>query len=224
MRPAFLFPLFLLLNLSGAFSSGMEASTCTDAEILVIPAAHEDRQEVCVAAIATIELMQNYGFEPPPRLEIEIRDSVDARQVNRHFGHFDPFEGRIAVMSWKACLQVDRARKPFGLEMSHALHRSIIAHEVAHAVAEWNFLVAEPSLAAHEYLAYVFQIAGMPHVLQQAVLKQIDVPAFEKAEEITETYYSLNPDYFALKSFRHFMQAEDKLRLIRRLLSGKLIR
>ena len=91
-------------------------------------------------------------------------------------------------------------------------------------MADWNFLVAEPSLMAHEYLAYVFQIASMPHSLRQKILKRIDVPAFHKAEEITEIYYSLNPDYFALKSFRHFMQTEDKLTLIHRLLSGELIR
>ncbi len=224
MRPAFPVVFFLLLSLSGALAPGVEASSCDDAPILVTPPAHEDRLEVCKAAKTTIALMQSYGLEAPPRLEIEIRDAVDARHDNRRFGHFDPFEGKIAVMSWKACTDIERPQKPFGLAMSHALHRSIIAHEVAHAVADWNFLVAEPNLAAHEYLAYVFQIAGMPYPLQQTILQKIDVPAFQKADEITEIYYSLNPDYFALKSFRHFMQAEDKFTLMRRLLSGELIR
>jgi hypothetical protein len=168
--------------------------------------------------------MHSYGMEPPPRLEIEIVDNIDTRHKSRRFGHFDPFMGKITVLSWTACTAAQPQWRPFGQPMNRALHRSFIVHEVAHAVAEWNFKVAEPAYIAHEYLAYVFQLVSMPHDLRSSILRKIDVPAFQHTDEINETYFNLNPDYFAVKSFRHFMQANDQTALIRRLLSGQLIR
>ena len=221
MKPAITLAACVLLNLSLTPTPGIAASACSGMVISPIP--HSDSRLVCEAVSTTLALMHAYGLEPPPRLEIEVSDAIHAQHDIRRFGQYDPFEGRITVMSQAACLHTERYRKPFGLPMNEALYRSIIAHEVAHAVAEWNFEVADPGLAAHEYLAYVFQIASMPQPQQAALLEHIGVSAFQNPAEITEIYYSLNPDYFALKAFRHFQQTEDRIGMIRRLLSGELI-
>jgi hypothetical protein len=222
MKRIIIVALCLLLSLHFPLNRATEAHVCADPTILVGPAGHQDQQLVCEAAAAALRLMHNYNMEAPPRLEIEIVDEIDGSHEISRLGQFDPFAGNITVVSWQACKEAEIAWRPFGQPMNRALYRSFIVHEVAHAVADWNFKIAEPTSIIHEYLAYIFQLASLPHDLRERILQQIDVPAFQHRDEITETYYSLNPDYFAVKSFRHFMQVKDQATLIRQLLSGEL--
>jgi hypothetical protein len=224
MKRIIIVALFLLLSLHFPLNRATEARVCADSTILVGPASHQDQHLTCEAAAAALSLMHNYNMELPPRLEIEIVDEINGSHDISRFGQFDPFVGKITVVSWKACKEAGMAWRPFGQPMDRALYRSFITHEVAHAVADWNFKIADPAFVAHEYLAYVIQLISMPDDLRASILQAIDIPAFQHTDEITETYYSLNPDYFAVKSFRHFMQAKDQTALIRRLLAGKLFR
>ncbi len=214
----------LLLCLNGAvYLQASEFQSCANSTVIVSASDPESLRHACDAADITFRLMRMYGMEVPPLLEIEIVDVLNDLHTTQRFGQFDPFEYKLAIMSLAACQAPAKRLKPFAQPMDRVLHSSFIAHEVAHAVAAWNFKIAEPSFLTHEYLAYVFQIASMPFDLRTAILQHIDVPAWQP-EEIDETYYNLNPDYFAVKSYRHFLQTKDKKALILRLLAGEPIR
>jgi hypothetical protein len=215
--------LFLALCLPYRLSFAAGALPCPGTPAVIAASHQVDRDIICEAVQRTIRLIQRYDLETPPRLDIKVVDRFQDPHATERFGEFDPFAGKVQVMSSASCQRAAQQWQPFGQPMSRMLYRSLIIHELAHAVAEWNFRIAEPGILAHEYFAYVFQIDSMPPNLQQAILKQIDVPAFLYTHEINETYYGLNPDYFGVKSYRHFLQAQDKKALFRRLLAGELI-
>jgi hypothetical protein len=223
MQPYIALSLCLVLTLPQCLSLAAETSSCPGTTA-VINATHQDDEEIaCEAVHMTLKLLTRYELETPPRLDIEVVNRFQDIHASQRFGQFDPFAGKILVMSSRADRLASNGWKPFGLAITRPLYRSLIVHELAHAVADWNFKIAEPGILAHEYLAYVFQIASMPPTLQQIIFEQIDVPAFQHTSEINEIYYGLNPDYFGVKSYRHFLQTKDKIALIRRLLAGELL-
>ena len=198
-------------------------ATCLTPQTLVTARDTADHRLVREAVERVVERMCHYGLEPPPRIEIIVDEQAEDLHVNSRFGEFDPFEDRITTIALAAHMQAGQRHRLFGLPMSPGLHRSFIAHEVAHAVAQWNFEVPDPGFAAHEYLAYVFQLDTMHEQLKRVVLERVDVPAFQRADEISEVYYRLNPDYFAVKAYRHFLATKDRRALLRAILSGDLI-
>jgi hypothetical protein len=218
-RQAYLCLLILLLC-NALFAA--EARPCPHSDTLVTSADTETRRRICETVQRTEQLMQNYGMDRSFRLQIRTVDSFDGHQPNDIFGRFDSVGYRIEILTLPACMETAKERLPFGLAMSEALHQSFVAHEVAHAVTQWNSKIAKISTAAHEYIAYTFQIMSMSDALRSKILAHIDIEAFEHEDEINDVYYSLNPEYFALKSYRHFMQLKDKQGFIQRLLSGGL--
>jgi hypothetical protein len=215
--------MFLLLSLPCLVAQASEMSPCVGTPALITASSQDDRELACDAVVSTLQLAQRFDMEIPPRLDIEVVDKLDSQYAAKRFGEFDPFEGKILVMSSSACKLAAQNWKPFGQQITPMLQRSLIVHEVAHAVADWNFKVSEPNFLAHEYIAYVFQISSMPKDLQSAILKHVEVPAFQDIDEINDIYYGLNPDYFGVKSYRHFMQTKERKALLHRFLAGEVI-
>jgi hypothetical protein len=215
--------LCLIIILGQVLTLEADTSTCPDIQVTITANDQDDVDIVCEAIQVTLQLTKRYDLEFAPRLDIDVVDRIKALQSSNRFGEFDPVTGKIVVLSSRSCEKAATEWFPFGQQMTRSLHRSLIVHELAHSVADWNFKSAEPGLLVHEYLAYVFQIASMPSDLQNAIFQQISVPGFQQASEINEIYYALNPDYFGVKAYHHFQMAKDRKALFRRLLAGELI-
>jgi len=57
---------------------------------------------------------------------------------------------------------------------------------------------------------------------RSAILERYDLPAYEDIEEMSSTFYALNPSGFGVKVFRHYQSLPDPGRFIRGLLSGDI--
>jgi len=85
---------------------------------------------------------------------------------------------------------------------------SFAAHELAHAAAEPRFAASVRRFAASEYVAAVTQLAVLPAVQREALLATDPrIRAFSGKNDITSTYYFLDPGRFALKSWLHYQDA-----------------
>jgi hypothetical protein len=82
--------------------------------------------------------------------------------------------------------------------------------------------VPKPSLEAHEYIAYVVQLATLPDVLQQQLLASFSNPAFYHEREINGIFLQLDPEVFAVKAYRHFVTQSDPQTFFQRLLNSRL--
>ncbi|MEN8249138.1 MAG: DUF6639 family protein, partial [Bacteroidota bacterium] len=89
------------------------------------------------------------------------------------------------------------------------LHKSIIIHELAHALFwnnKGNHIIAREF---HEYFAYTIQLALLEKSHREQIILSSDVPAFSNRSEISEEYYLLNPTRFAVKSYLHFISVKE---------------
>jgi hypothetical protein len=223
MRQYLTLGLCLILSLGQVHTLAADTATCPHAEVVIQASRQDDVKIVCEAIQITLQLTKRYGLDFFPGLRIEVVDRFQAVQTTKRFGEFNSMAKKIAVLSSNAYTMAAAEWMPFGQQMTRALQRSLIVHELAHAVADWNFMIPEPGHLAHEYLAYVFQISSMPSDLRNTILQQIDVPGFQQASEINLLYYTLNPDCFGVKVYRHFLMAKDRTDLLQRLLVGELI-
>lgn len=194
---------------------------CPNTNAIVDAVDVEDFAMACEVVADTAQFMQSHGFDVSDQLNVAVVDEITTLHPYPVFGQYDSHLKAIEILSYAACTKLSGERQIFGQRITEELHRSFIAHEVAHAYAHRSFRFNTPSVVAHEYIAYSVQLATMAAELRKTILKSINVGAFENKKEIGETYLSLNPDYFAVKSYLHMMKAENGKWFYQRLLNGE---
>jgi len=222
--------LFLgLVIFVATFTSPADAAErrCAGTNATVYADSVYDTYLACAGAADAVAFLSQQGLTVDTVMRIDVLDSVYLHENDtpsyRILGQFDAKQDVIMVTSIKGQLQMAAEKPIFGVPYQEALFRSVVAHEVAHAIAEDNFHVTEPTRLAHEYIAYIVQLATMVPGLRQQVLDHHPVPAFESELEINPMVYGLNPDVFAVKAFRHFRSPGVGTTFVQALLSRDLL-
>jgi hypothetical protein len=98
------------------------------------------------------------------------------------------------------------------------LHRSLIVHEVTHAIVHQNLKVP-PCHAIHEYVAAVVQLGTLPVPSRDAYLARfVGRDAFTN-EMFNDLLQAMDPARFAAAAYRHFHQPGNGCNFVRRLLN-----
>jgi len=196
-----------LLFLSAMHPVEADFRTCPNSRTLVDAALEADFNSVCSMSKKVSDFLSQQDFVVPDKIEVTVTDENSTWHTNAYFGHFNPMNNQIEVMSYNACLNATRDRRVFGMPFNLDLHRSFIAHEITHAITLKNSEERGLSRIMHEYIAYSIQIATMPPSVRKGVLLSSSVEAFNTKAEMTETYLELNPELFAIKAYRHMKQS-----------------
>ncbi len=161
--------LFLcLVVLAATFASPAAAAErrCGGTNATIYADSVDDTYLACAGAADAVAFLSQQGLTVDTVMRIDILDNVFLHQEEspsfRILGQFDAKQNRILVTSTQGQRQMAAEKPIFGVPYEEALFRSVVAHEVAHAIAEENFHVAEPNRLAHEYIAYIVQLATMP--------------------------------------------------------------
>ena len=202
----FLCPVILAVSLTSPAAAAERR--CAGANATIYADSVYDAYLACAGAADAVAFMLQQGLTVDTELRIDILDSVFLHQEGtpsfRILGQFDADRERISVTSTKGQREMAAEKPIFGVPYEDSLFRSVVAHEVAHAIADANFQVTEPTRLAHEYIAYIVQLATMAPELRQQVLDHHKSPAFTSEIEINPMTYGLNPDVFAVKAYRHY--------------------
>jgi hypothetical protein len=91
--------------------------------------------------------------------------------------------------------------------MEPALYRSLVAHEVAHAVAAANFEITNPAIQAHEYIAYVTMFATMAPTLRERLLARYPGGGYEDDGQMSSTILLFDPMRFGAQAYRHYLES-----------------
>jgi len=222
--------LFLCLAfLAAAFATPAAAAErqCVGANATVHADSDYDAYLACAGAADAVAFLSQQGFTVDTVMQIDILDSVflhvEENPSFRILGRFDPKKNRIMVTSIDGQREMAKEKPIFGVPYDVALFRSVVAHEVAHAIAEDNFHIEEPTRLAHEYIAYIVQLATMPERLVERVFQSLPGQAFESELEINPLIYGLNPDLFAVKAYRHYRSPGVGMAFLQTLLSRDLM-
>jgi len=222
--------LFLCLAfLAAAFAAPAAAAErrCAGINATIYADSAYDAYLACAGAADAAAFLSQRGFTVDTVMRIEVLDSVflhaDENPSFRILGQFVAEQDRILVTSMNGQREMAAEKPIFGVPYEAAMFRSVVAHEAAHAIAEDNFHVDSPTRLAHEYIAYIVQLATMPPRLRQQILDHHRAPAFASELEINPMLYGLNPDVFAVKAYGHFRSPGVGVAFLQTLLSRDLM-
>lgn len=120
-----------------------------------------DRENACQGAAEAIAFLRSQGLKTDLPLTIRVEElsyPCDASVL----AHYRPGRHVVEVLSIHACRVVAPNGRILGLEINDELYQSLVAHMVAHFIADQGFLVERPSRAAREYIASTVQIGTLP--------------------------------------------------------------
>lgn len=208
-----------LLNAPGYSATRV---ACPVPGVTVFSDSAEEGELACQAIGTTLEFMRRQGFRVDARFTLDLVNRPLSLHGNEVKGTYDSRRFHIEVPSLSQAQLMAQRHQPFRMSMCHAMWQSFIAHEVAHAVAQANFRVSKPQLEAHEYIAYVVQIATLPEALRQQLLVEFDSQAFQHERQISQIFLQLAPEVFAVKAYRHYLAQPDPEAFFQRLLNKSL--
>jgi len=207
----------LLCVAVGAYAEGVR---CPVGDIVVVDAAPADVDMVCGAAAETTAYMEALGLRATrPVTKFYLVNTIGHAHFSSSIGAYDAAADRIEILNYDAALKLMPARPAFGVTMNQALYRSFVVHEIAHATANPNF-AHPPAGPAHEYIAYTVQLALMDPALRAQVLSNVPAQAFDRLSEVGDYLLMLDPNRFAVMSYRHFVRPENGAIAFEHLLTG----
>jgi hypothetical protein len=208
-------------NPAAAPGADTGAVRCADDNVSVRSPSAADARAACEGARDAIEFLSAQGFETalPVRIDVvaEMPDAVRRTTV----GCYLETEQRVVVLTFA---EFRKIRSWMGHPADRRTYRSVMAHEVAHAIAACNFKVQSATIQAKEYIAYVVTIATMDPGRRKALLARHPMEGFEGDWQMNTLIYLLDPHGFGVRAYRHYLQPGNGSNFLRAILQGEVMR
>lgn len=200
-----------------------DATICENIQIDMAPGFSSDRELICKAAQKARVFFQSHGITVKRRIRIRLHQDELNDHAN-HIGLYDARKDHIEMVTLEHARYHCNEQPPFDVQMDHILYESFVVHEVAHAIAGQNFssTTTPSSIVVQEYLAYVTQFTTMNADARSKILQKYKLAPFTGIEDMSLTYYQLDPNAFGVKAFRHYHSLTNKSGFIQGLLSGAI--
>lgn len=205
----------------GAASADAPASHRCDTRNVVVYATEDtDVPIACEGARDAIEFLASQGLDVTGDIAIGMVSQLPSHVGTTAIGCYLETERRVLVRNYSA---FEKCETWFGIPVSRRLYRSLVAHEVAHAVAACNFRMPKPTIQANEYIAYVTMFATMEPGLRERVMSQSPGEGYEGDWQMTATIYLLDPTRFGVQAYRHFLKPGNGRDYLRAILTGRTL-
>jgi hypothetical protein len=199
-----------------SFSSGA-AYDCRSSPVTINSLEPELHQDICNAAERVIKFFGRLDLELTHPIAIEVVPRLTQKGGENAVGCYQEEEKEIYIVTFAT---FEKRGNWFGVPTTRSMYRSVVAHEVAHAIASCNFAVSEPSLHAHEFIAFTTMLATMDPVSRAEILSLHPGLVFEDESEINEVTFLFDPMFFGIAAYRYFLQEQQGDALLLRVLSG----
>ena len=174
----------------------------------------------CEGASDALRFLEAQGFAVDGEVCIDLMPQVPPAAGNHALGCYLEPERRVLVLAFPEFAKLGTW---MNLPADAALYRSLVSHEVAHAVGDCNFKVAAPSIQAKEYIAYVTMLATMAPALRERLLSQFPGEGFAGDWQMSTTIYLLDPLRFGAQAYRHFLKPANGRDYLHAILAGKVM-
>jgi hypothetical protein len=212
--------LLCCLVVSGCAASADEAH-CPGMSVSVHSLDKEDAESGCKAAADAVAFLAAFGVRTTTPVEIRFLEKLPDGLANPSaLGCSVNAEQRVYMLTFSKCRKLGLAPD---LPIDRALHRSLVAHEVAHQIAAANFKVQKPAVVAQEYIAYVTMFATMAPDQRDHILARFPGDGGDTERVFNLTLYMIAPHFFGAQAYRHFMRLEDRQAFLEKVLSGSAL-
>lgn len=194
---------------------------CAGIDVQLRFANGEDPELICGAVAEALKVLASLGVAQRHTITINIVTLVSvARYLG--FGCYDARVDEISLVAGDAFAGSSVGEDFFKVPNSPALYRSLIAHEVAHAVVSQH--LDEPlTVAAQEYIAAVVQFSVMDPETRARVLSRFPGEGFDSVSEINGSLYLFAPAWYLVNAYRHFVKQQHPHAFIRRIIAGDIV-
>lgn len=195
--------------------------SCSDSVLVTVDRRCDWVQVICEAAADARDFLRDAGFDTSAFVRIKV--------VERLPHGIDPHAVACYVHPQRCVYLLPPSRgaasaHPGVAPMPRIPYRSWVSHEVAHAIAAANFHLSEPTIQAHEYIAYVTMFATMPPAERDRLLGAFPGDGFDSQGQITTTLFLLAPHWFGAEAYRHYRALEaGGPAFLRKVLSGQAL-
>jgi hypothetical protein len=211
-----------IMLLAGQSPDGLAVELlCTDHDIVVQGTEQQDLKDACEAMTSAAPFFEIAGLSMPKGVSIRLVDGQSPPLLATHeMGSYDATHNSIRVLAYQfAVIESENADPGVGKIVSRDHWRSYIVHELTHAAIHLGCKENCPSRAMHEYVAAVAQLSSLPkRVLAEVLSTHRYLEPFNQLSEVSETYYAINPRFFAVKSYKHYQQLSEPSTFLRRVL------
>jgi hypothetical protein len=197
-----------------------EQIRCGGQNVVVRAQDRTDALLACEGARDAVQFLTSQGLDATAEIAIEMVPSLPrAVSVSAAGCYLEP--QRLAMVLCYS--EFRRLGTWFGIPVDRSLHRSLVAHEVAHCVAGCNFRIAAPAIQAKEYIAYITQFASMEPALRERILSHFQGAAFEGDWQMGTTIYMFDCMAFGVRAYRHFLKLADGSAYLQAILDGRTL-
>ena len=211
--------IFICALIASDFVHGDEWK-CPHSNVVVHSTDSDDADAACEAARKALEFLATQGLDTTGSVEVRLVTKLPMPCLQSGFGCYDQPNRRINMLVISECLKM---RTWVELPLNRSLCESFLTHEVAHVVAAGNFTAPKPSTLAQEYVAYVTMVSTMSPRQRERLLEQLPGRGFDSADQMSTTYYQLDPARFSAEVYRHFIKLGNGKVFLQNVLSGRVL-
>jgi hypothetical protein len=180
-------------------------------------------EDVCGGVASANRFFLGCGFKPLASLKITVDREVEKVTGYPVFGVFIVATNTILILDAAGFRKSIEALPVSAVVPWRRWYRSIIAHEMAHAILRANLSEELPWLY-HEYIAGVVQMASLPAEDQAVLLRAFPkFSARDGAAMLNEFIYAFAPVGFVIGAFANARRFPDRCAHIREVIRRKAI-
>lgn len=191
---------------------------CAGVAASTITASDTEHRLICEAAEATIDRLNQCAIPLKRPLSIKVADVVRNPFGNAIFGRFDGEMDTILVTR-SGNIESLTGDTPYRKLSPPDFYRSLIVHEVVHAVMHQNYRRQPTSRAAYEYPAYALQLDLLAPGDRNKLLSTSRTHD-ERSPLFNDIVLSFDPFLFAAHAYEHFAAPGQSCSRLQTLLDG----
>lgn len=208
------------LSLAAQPASGHHAPwACSSVPVEVAAASAGEREVICRGAGEAIARLRRCGIAQRQVIRVEVSDVVRSPLGTPIFGRFDLASEVVFVV---ALSRLDSliGDLPYRDLPRVGFYRSLVVHEVVHALMHQNYRRQPASRAAWEYPAYAIQFESILDPQEGDPSFTGGTAAGHANLLFNDIILGFDPFLFARMAYEHFASSTDGCANLRRLLAG----
>ena len=206
-----IFTLLLGIVYSGCCPAIAKRLSCSESLVEFESEEIGDFKCVCEATTAAVAFLKSMGLETSQCITIKLVEHIPFQHDHVLIGAYNPNSLEVKLLTYSKAVELAKLNAPMpGIDLSEEIWCSYAAHELAHVISSQYI---DPKVKAHtagEYISAVTQFSVLPVKVREKILRNYqDIPAYQYRDEMSELYFLLDPNKFAVKCYLHFIAQDN---------------
>jgi len=201
------FAIILSLFSGPGLSADTATINCKGSPVTFECDSDSDFRCLCSSVNAALDFLASIGPTTNDRITVQLVDHFSLSADHTLIGSFDPVTYEVFLLNYAKVIELVETDKLMpGIAMSEELWCSYVAHKLAHVIScEYLSPCINPHTAG-EYISAVTQLSVLPARIWGEILNRYaDIEAYHSRSEMSELYFLMDPNKFAVKCYKHFI-------------------